>query len=167
MKIKTLIWIALAVVMSWGLAGDAGAAEKVGYINLSLVFDSYNDTKEADADLQQEAEAKSAEREQLVESIKRYRDELELLSPDNRADKQKQIDDAVQELQDFDRDSRMSLRRKRDSMIRDILQEIDQIVQKYGRDNGYDYIFNDRVLLFKKDDGDISQKIIDILNAGA
>ncbi|MBF0253939.1 MAG: OmpH family outer membrane protein [Candidatus Omnitrophica bacterium] len=166
MKTKSAVLLVAACLIVGGWTSQAMAKDmKTGYINLSQVFDSYEKTKTADADLQQKAEAKSAEREALVDSIKQMRDELEMLSTDMRAEKQAAIDEKVQELQAFDRDSRLVLRRERDAMIRDILKEIDEIVQKYGQDKGYDYIFNDRVLLFKKEQNDISAEITDLLNA--
>ena len=47
-----------------------------------------------------------------------------------------------------------------------VWEEIDGVVQQYAKDNSYDYIFNDRVLIFKQDSNDLSQNIIDKLNAG-
>ena len=164
MKFK---FISLLVLTAFALTltGEVWAKDmKFAYINLSLVFDSFSKTKSSDADLQKEAEGKTKDREKLVEAVKKLRDEQELLSQDKKADKQAEIDNKVQELQAFDRDSRLTLQRKRDEMIRGILKQIDDVVQKYGQQNGYDYIFNDRVLLFKKEENDISQKIIDLLN---
>lgn len=154
-------------LMSCVLASSISAnAEdmKVAYANLSEIFDSYGKTKEFDAQLQKEAEEKRAERETMVASVKSLRDELELLSPEAKAQKEREIDTKVQELQAFDRDTRLALRQKRDDMIREVLKEIEEIVQKYGNDNGYDYIFNDRILLFKKEKADITKDIIKNLN---
>ncbi len=139
-------------------------AQTVGYVNLSEVFDAYNKTKEFDANLQTEAEEKRVERDAIVNSIKSMRDELELLSAESRGKKQGEVDARVQELQAFDNDSRLELRRKRDTMIRDILKEIDDVIQEYGQKNGYDYIYNDRILLYKTDQSDLTEKITAILN---
>jgi outer membrane protein len=138
---------------------------KVGYVNLSVVFDAYQKTKTFDAELEKEATGKRAERDDLVNTIKKLRDELELLSEGKKADKQGVIDDMVRELQAFDRDAREKLRRKRDEMLREILGEINQIVKSYGDEEGFEYIFNDRVLLYKDESSDLSQEIIKRLNA--
>jgi len=162
MKKLVIAVLVLGWIMSLGLA--QAQETKVGYVNLSMVFDSYEKTKNFDLELQQEAEAKRTERETLVETIKKNRDELELLSPEARAEKQQMIDEKVQELQAFDRDSRLSLRQKRDTMIREILQEIDDVIQSYGQSEGYDYIFNDRILLYKQEGNDLSNEITLRLN---
>lgn len=163
MKKAVLAFIIAATMV--GTAGSAWAKElKVGYINLSLVFDSYEKTKAFDADLQKEAEEKRVQREKIVEDVKKLRDELELMSAEARVDKQAAVDEKVQELQAFDRDIRLALRRKRDTMIREILKEIDDIIQAYGNEKKFDYIYNDRVLLYKTEEADISQDIISRLN---
>jgi outer membrane protein len=159
LRVLTLMLLAVALT-----CGTAFAEAKIGFINISQVFDSYEKTKQFDADLQKDSESKRAQREVLVNTIKKLRDEVELMAPEAREDKQRQMDQKVQELQAFDRDARLALRKKRDDMIRDILKEIDDVIQAYGKEKGYDYIYNDRVLVFKKDQSDLSKEIIDRLN---
>lgn len=154
------------VVSAVFLAGGTALAEaKIGFVNISQVFDSYEKTKQFDADLQKESESKRVQRDTMVNAVKKLRDEIELMAPDAREEKQRQMDQKVQELQAFDRDARLTLRKKRDDMIRDILKEIDTVIQTYGKEKGYDYIYNDRVLVFKKEQGDLSKEITDRLNA--
>lgn len=155
------VLIAAVVFMS----GTAFAEAKIGFVNVSEVFDSYEKTKKFDADLQQESEAKRVQREALVNTIKKLRDDVELSSAESREEKQRQMDLKVQELQAFDRDARLALRKKRDDMIRDILKEIDDVIQAFGKEKGYDYIYNDRVLVFKKEQSDLSKEITARLNA--
>ena len=157
--------IALSVLSVFLLGSTAFAEAKIGFVNVSQVFDSYEKTKKFDADLQKDSEAKRAQREALVAAVKKLRDEVELMAPDAREEKQRQMDQKVQELQAFDRDARLALRKKRDDMIRDILKEIDDVIQAYGKEKGYDYIYNDRVLVYKKDQSDMSKDIISRLNS--
>ncbi len=161
-QLRVLSLLVLAVFLT---AGSAFAEAKIGFINISQVFDSYEKTKQFDADLQKESESKRVQRDTLVNAIKKLRDEVELMAPEAREEKQRQMDQKVQELQAFDRDARLTLRKKRDDMIRDILKEIDEVIQAYGKEKGYDYIYNDRVLVFKKDQSDLSKEITARLNA--
>ncbi len=165
---KRILSIAIAAVLIVaGTSGIAAAAEagKIGYVNLSLVFDSYEKTKKFDKDLEAQAEGKRKERDAIVNDVKKLRDEVELLSEDKKAKKQGEIDEKVKQLQAFDKDARENLRRQRDTMLREILQEIDTIVKEFGDKEGYTYILNDRVLLYKNDTNDLSQRIIQRLNA--
>jgi Skp family chaperone for outer membrane proteins len=49
-------------------------------------------------------------------------------------------------------------------MVKDIVTEIDKVVQDYGKQNGYTVIMNDRVLVYGEETLDVTQDIIDILN---
>jgi outer membrane protein len=161
-QLRVLTLTVLAVFLA---AGSALAEAKIGFINVSEVFDSYGKTKTSDAELQKESDAKRVQRDVLVNAIKKLRDEVELMAPDTREEKQRQMDQKVQELQAFDRDARLALRKQRDEMIRGILKEIDDVIQAYGKEKGYDYIYNDRVLVYKKDQSNLSKEIIARLNA--
>jgi len=49
-------------------------------------------------------------------------------------------------------------------MVRDILKEMNTVIQKYGENNGYSIILNDRVLLYGGKTLDITDEIIKIMN---
>lgn len=164
--VKVCAFAAAALFVGTLAAPQAAAAEKIGYVNLSLVFDSYEKTKTFDKDLELQAEQKRKEREVIVNEVKKLRDELELLSEEKKAKKQGEVDEKVKQLQAFDKDARDNLRRQRDGMLREILNEIDTVVKEFGDQEGYQYILNDRVLLYKSETNDLSQKIIQRLNAG-
>ena len=119
------VWVVIGLTFA---ARPASAGDKVGYVNLSLIFDSYSKTKDYDSKLEKQAGVKRSEREALVNDIKKMRDEIELLSKAKRGEKQNQIDDKVRELQAFDRDARETLRRQRDVMLKEILKRIDVVV---------------------------------------
>ena len=161
-QIRLISLFVLAVFLAGGSA--VAAESKIGFINVSQVFDAYEKTKKFDVELQQESETKRAQRDALVNAVKKLRDEVELMAPEAREEKQRAMDQKVQELQAFDRDARLTLRKKRDDMIRDILKEIDDVIQAYGKEKGYDYIYNDRVLVYKKDQNDLSKDVIERLN---
>ena len=100
----------------------------------------------------------------MVAEVKRLRDEAELLSAKAKDDKQAAIDDKIKALQDFDRNTRDSLRRERDGMVRDILKEIEAVIQEFGKSQGYTFIFNDRVLVYKSEGSDLTPQVIKSLN---
>ena len=87
-----------------------------------------------------------------------------LLSDSSKKEKQAVLDEKIKELQEFDEETRGELRQDRDEMVRDVLREIDDVIQEYGEKNGYTVILNDRVLLYGNEAIDITQDIIDLLN---
>ena len=100
----------------------------------------------------------------MVNDIKKLRDEIELLNAKAKEEKQEVIDQKIQALQEFDRTTRDALRRERDSMVRDILKEIEGKIQEYGKSQGYSFIFNDRVLVYKDESSDMTAQVIKVLN---
>ena len=140
------------------------AADKIGYVDLARVFDEYQKTKQFDKSLEAKGASKQTERDKMVADIKKLRDEAELLSAKAKDDKQVAIDEKIKMLQEYDRTTRDSLRRERDGMVRDILKEIETVIQDFGKNQGYAYIFNDRVLVYKSEGGDLTNQVIKALN---
>lgn len=166
---KKVVLVAMSVFLFAGLLAFSGGlawaeAEKLGYVDLAKVFDDYQKTKDFDKSLESKGAGKQAERDKMVAEVKKLRDEAELLAGKAKEDKQAGIDEKIKALQEFDRTTRDALRKERDTMVRDILKEIEAVIQDYGKTQGYTYIFNDRVLVFKNTAGDMTAQVIKALN---
>ena len=164
MKIKLSLVMVVAGLMMMQSLPAAQAADKIGYVDLARVFDEYQKTKEFDKSLETKGASKQAERDKMVADVKKLRDEAELLSAKAKDDKQVVIDEKIKGLQDFDRTTRDALRKERDGMVRDILKEIEVVIQDFGKAQGYGYIFNDRVLVYKSEQNDLTSQVIKVLN---
>lgn len=167
---KKLASFTLALAMMIGLLSSVSvsqayaAGEKIGYVDLARVFDEYNKTKEFDKTLEGKGAGKQGERDKMVNEIKKLRDESELLGAKAKDEKQAVIDEKIKGLQEFDRITRDALRKERDGMVKDILKEIEIVIQDFGKQQGYTFIFNDRVLVFKNEQADLSNQVIKALN---
>ena len=166
---KKFVSITISIFLFAGFFAFAGVkayaeGEKIGYVDLAKVFDDYQKTKDFDKSLESKGAGKQAERDKMVADIKKLRDEAELLAGKAKEDKQAGIDEKIKGLQEFDRTTRDALRKERDGMVRDILKEIEVVIQNFGKTQGYTYIFNDRVLVFKSDTGDLTAQVIKALN---
>ena len=161
-------WLTLTLAVFCAMTAVEGkkaeAADKIGYVDLARVFDEYNKTKEFDKSLEGKGAAKQADRDKMVAEIKKLRDEAELLSAKAKEDKQGVIDDKLKVLQDFDRTTRDALRKERDEMVKDILKQIEVVIQDFGKSQGYGYIFNDRVIVYKGEGNDLTAQVIKVLN---
>ena len=125
LKIISTCFITTVLTLSFFIAPICAQELKIGYIDVSTVFDEYKKTVDADANLEKETQKKQEEREKKASKIKRMMDELDLLSEKGRQEKQAEIDEKVGSLKAFDTDTRRDLRKKRDDMVSDILKEID------------------------------------------
>ncbi len=161
-------WMVLTLAVFCALAAadqkKAEAADKIGYVDLGRVFDEYEMTKSLDKQLETKGAAKQADRDRMVAEIKKLRDEAELSSAKAKEDKQAVIDDKLKVLQDFDRTTRDALRKERDDMVKDILKQIEVVIQDFGKSQGYGYIFNDRVLVYKGEGNDLTAPVAKVLN---
>jgi outer membrane protein len=146
------------------LAGQTAYAEKYAFLDVAKVFDEYQKTKDNDAKLQESGKEKEDARNKIVEEIRRMKDELELLNDAAKTEKQESINTKVRELQEFDTVARRELGEKRRVVVQEIFSDMDAVVQEYGKKNGYDFIINDKALLYKTDKFDVSADILKELN---
>jgi Skp family chaperone for outer membrane proteins len=140
------------------------AADKVAYVNVDKLFDDYQKTLDLNGKLDEEIAARQADREQMVEEVRRLKDELVLIADENKKEKQDQIDAKIRDLQQFDEKTRDELSEKRNEYMREILVELDEEVKKYGSEKGYDFIYNGRLLLYQNPKYDVTDEVLKKIN---
>jgi Skp family chaperone for outer membrane proteins len=150
----------------FGLSFNVFAAGKMGYVDLSSTFDKYEKTKVYDDALASVQSGKEKELEQISNEIKALEDKMSLLSEKEKAAKQLELEGKKKTLTDLSQKVALDLRKERDEKLKEILQDIEKVVQSYAQKNGYDFIFNDRVLLYGAANADVTQDIVDLLNGG-
>lgn len=155
-----------AVIFSL-LATSFASAEikKVGYLDLSRIFDNYGKTKEYDKVLEEQYTRYEADRNQKVEKIQEKQGKLSLMKEEEKKKAEEEVQGMINDLQQYDMEQRTDLTKKRDERIREILLEVEQVVANYAKKEGYDLIFNDRVLIYGSDGMDITEPILELLNA--
>ncbi|MCB9799333.1 MAG: OmpH family outer membrane protein [Candidatus Omnitrophica bacterium] len=164
-KINVLSLFALMMIFSTAFFSlSAQAAEKYAFINVAEVFDKYQKTVDHDRGLQETGKKKEEERDVIVRTIRQLKDELVLLNDDAKATKQEALDAKIRELQEFDRAAKQELGENRRDVIQEIFKDIDDVVQAYGKREGYDLIFNERALIYRSDKFDITQPVLEELN---
>ena len=142
----------------------AGNDKRFAVVEIGKVFDEYEKTKTFDQQFQQDGRAKQEERDAIVHDIRKLRDELALLSEEGRQEKQEAIDKKMKELDAFDEETRKVLDDKRNEAVKAVFQDIENSMKQYGERKGYDFIFNDRALLYNRKDYDVTGDIIKELN---
>lgn len=156
MKKIAVIFILFAFVLS----PAAGAAEsKLGYVDVATVFDNYQKTKDQDLILKEKGEKKEVKRNELINALRRLEDEMVLLARDAQAKKQEELIEKKRQLEDFDRGVQRELGESRNKIVREIFEDIDQVITSYGKKNGYDFIFSEKVLLFQNKRNDLTPEI--------
>lgn len=137
---------------------------KIGFVDLSRVFNEYKRTKEYDAVLEKESTAFQEERNKMIEKIRDAQSKLALLKEAEKQKMQEDIDKQKQALLDFSRAKGTDLTKKRDEKVREILLEIEKIVSDYSKKEGFTLVFNDRVLIYGDQQLNITDTVIKLLN---
>jgi len=156
--------LTLITIFLFSMPASAQADGKIGYVDLSRAFDEYQKTKDFDRALEKTGDVKQEQREKLVKGIRKMRNELELMNERARKKKEGDIESRIRSLQEFDQDAKMELTKERDDMVRDILKEMNGVIQEYGKGHAYSIIMNDRILLYGDEALDLTGEIIKILN---
>ena len=144
------------------LSGNAYAAG-IAYVDVAEVFDNYQKTKDQDLSLKNVGEQKEKERAALVKAARQLEDEMSLLAKDARQQKQEQLIEKKRQLEDFDREVRRQLGESREKVVREIFQDIDATIAEFGKAKGYDFILNDRVLLYRNPSLNITKAVLEEL----
>jgi outer membrane protein len=145
----------------------ATAELKVGFVDLSKVFDGYERTKVSDDSLQKRGKQKEAELEARMAELRKLRQSLELLNDDAREAKIREIEEKAEDLQRFRASTARNLRRDRDKMARQLLGEIRTGVADYAKANGFSLIVDDRSVLYGTAAHDVTDEVLKLLNSQA
>ncbi|MFA6216491.1 MAG: OmpH family outer membrane protein [Candidatus Omnitrophota bacterium] len=146
--------------------GSAAAADKFAYVDLSKIFSEYGKTKDYDKNLGDKQTKYEAERDKMVNDIKKFQDKLNLLNEKEKETKKGDLESKIKGLQDFDRQNQTDLRKDQDERMKEILKDIEEAVKGYAEKEGYTMVFNDRVLVYQSKNMDITDKIVEIVNKG-
>lgn len=156
----------LGVILGLGIVVSVvSAADKLAYVDLSRIFGEYAKTKDYDKVLADKQGAYEQERDKKVNDIKQLQDKLNLLSDKEKEAKKQDLETKIKDLQEFDRQKQTDLRKEQDERMKEILKDIEDTIRGYAEKEGYSLVFNDRVLVYQNKTLDITDKIIEIINA--
>jgi len=163
LKITALLTLVLSAAV---FAAPAAFSQdiKIGYVDLRKAFYEYDKTKTLEEELEALTEDTQDKRTRMIEEITKMRDEAALLSDDAKKKKQRLIDSKLAELQEFDRDARANILNKKNDMFRVVIEDIQDVVEKMGKEGGYDYILDSRQLMYTNENFDLTDQVLKRLN---
>ncbi|HEX9780051.1 MAG TPA: OmpH family outer membrane protein [bacterium] len=162
---------AAAAVAPWWASGPAAAQQapqefRIGYVDVSEVFDGYERTKASDATLTSKGEQRESELQGRVEELTRLRDSLELLSAEARDARVRQLEEKADAVRRFRTNVARDLQRERDDIAREILKDIHDAIQEYAKSHGYTLILDQRSLVYGQPPAeDVTPGVLSLLNS--
>ena len=141
---------------------------KIGYVNLVKVFDNYERTKAADAELEKQGKQKDTELQARLNELKKMREGLELLNEQAREAKTREIEQKTDDLQRFKTNTLREIGRERQKLADTIFVDIQRVIDDYAKANGFSLILQkEKAVLYGEPAYDVTDEIMKLLNSRA
>ncbi len=157
-------FIALLVAGSLFCSAYSAYALEVGYVDIYQIFNEYQKTKDYDKVLEKERAEKEKELEGKKEDIRKMQEKLELMKESQQEKEREKITKAAMDYRELERQYLLDLKKKRDDKMKEIVADIDKVVEDYAYKNKYDIILNKGAVLYGGKKYDITQDILRIVN---
>lgn len=189
MKLLIAPLIALAVTFG-GVSHAQQARLKVATVDMEVLFQSYNRSKEAKAKMDEDVTRVKKDQEERMNRLKEVSDAAkdlgkQLEDPAIADTKKRELFSARQvkvqeaqslqsELEEFMQRKARAFQEQNNIIMKGILEEIRAKVQKYAEAEGYDYVIDKTgkstsmvpILLYTKDATDVTDPIVKTINDG-
>ncbi len=145
-----------------------GMAEKIGFVNVTILFNEYARTKGIDKMIEDRFTAPKKEIEKLVTDIKALEKEIktnELLMSESKLTASKnKLGQMVQEYREKGMALEKQLQEVRNQEMTEFRKIVFEVTQEFAKQEKYDLIVNEGVM-FAAEKVDITRKILDRVNS--
>lgn len=158
LKITSLLVVLFCITLS-------AQAQKFGYINSASIMEEMAEVKQADATLEALQKQLQKKGQGMVEALQKDYGEIQQkiergeLSPKQQEEEGKKLQDRQTEIQKFEQDMVAQLQEKRSKELQPILDKINQAIKDVAKENGYQFIFDEAVLLYKEESQDVTPMV--------
>jgi outer membrane protein len=172
-KLKSFTGIIIIGMFIFGMVNLTYAQLNIRYINSNRILAEYPEAKDIQGKLDEIRSGYEDEYNKMLKDYEALIKEIEsqslLLSPEKKAEKEKQAQEMGVNIEKFRYDKlgpQGEFFKKNQELTQPLYDKIDQIIQKIGDADGYDFILDvvQGVVLFAKPEFDITDKILDELN---
>ncbi|PLK46330.1 MULTISPECIES: OmpH family outer membrane protein [Emticicia] len=142
---KTKLFASLiAALMFVGIT--ANAQQKIGYTNVDFILNNLPDAKDIETKLKTEkAQYDKLLQDKITDFQKKYEDYQKnqaTMSPVIRADREKELTNQNNAIQEFQQNSETALQQKQQQLLAPVLDKIDKTIKEVAKESGYVYVFN-------------------------
>ncbi|MBU1113065.1 MAG: OmpH family outer membrane protein [Candidatus Omnitrophica bacterium] len=159
----------LVVFLAIGLTGVFSPAIfakdlKIGYVDIIKVLNDYEKTKKYDATLEEkrkEAEEKLTKKKADLEQMQK---KLSVIKEGEKQKEQEKLTKAVEEYREIERTSFVDIKKARDEKMKEIIDDMDKVINTYAKKNDFTLIINENAVLYGDKVMDITSDILKIAN---
>jgi len=135
----------LSLLLFIGTVAFAQQPIKFGNVNTQEILMAMPELKNVQTQLESEYKQKENQLTTMQEDLKNQQDAYmkvaETMTPDARADKEKQLQEMGQKVQNFYMLAQQQLKAKEQELRMPLLQKVQAAIQEVGDENGFLYIF--------------------------
>lgn len=160
--------VLVGTLLVLGFADSAGAASKIGFVDVQKVLVRSVVGAGAREQLEREKAAMQKEVDGRRSDAEKLRDELEkkglVLSADAKREKEEAFQRRVRDLRRLTEDYQKELERKEQALTARILQDLTGLIERYGKDRGYLLILEKRgaSVIYGDAEADVTEEIIKV-----
>ncbi len=164
MTIRKFLKVALFVA-AYFVFTQTTEAQKFGYINSGEILSALPEVKQADANLEayQTQLQKSGQKlvDQFEADYKALQKKVENgeLSPKQQEEEASKLQKRQNEIAQFQQDMAQKLEEKRNKLLKPIYDKVDAAIKAVAKEGGYQFIFEQGVLLYADESQDVSAKV--------
>ena len=163
--------IIVALIALLMLAAPALAESKIGYVDLQKALNLSKAGVEAKNEIAAQVKTYEGQFKAKQETLQKMKAELEkqavLLSDSAKAQKEREFQQNVKELQRFQKDIKEELQLKDSEHTKRILNELFEILQQIGKDGGYSMVIekNEGAVIYADESSDLTDELIKAFDA--
>lgn len=163
--------IVVALIALLLLAAPALAETKIAYVDLQKALNLSKAGVQAKSEIAAQVKKYEEEFKSKQEELQKLKSELEkqavLLSDSAKAQKERDFQQNVKELQRFQKDVKEELQQRDADATKKILSQLFEILQKLGKDGGYQMIIekNEGAVIYADESVDLTDELIKAFDA--
>lgn len=166
------LFVSLASVLVLAIAAPAaGQTVKIGLVDVQRAVVTVKDGVAVKARLERLLKQKQKDFDKMQEDVKRLKDELEtqgaMMKEDLRRQKIQDYQKKMVELQEFYMGNQRELADKEAELTAPILERLEKVLTKLGKDEGFTLILNASATLYNAEAIDLTDRLIKMYDSGA
>jgi len=157
---KRIVKISCLLLAAFGAVSTV-QAQKFGYVNSSAILAEMPEVKQLEANLDALQKQLQKKGQGMVEQLQKDYAEVQQkassgdLSPKQQEEAGKKLEDQQAEIAKFEQDMVKQLQEKRNKELQPILEKINQAITDVAKENGFQFIFDEGVILFADEAQDV------------
>lgn len=161
---KTWIKIGSLAVMLMGVA-TALQAQKFGYVNSAKILAELPEVKQAEANLEALQKQLQKKGEDMVKTLQedymnvQKKVQAGTMSPKQQEEESQRLSQEEQKIAEFEQNMRKQVQEKREELLSPIYERVNKAIQEVAEEKGYQFIFDQNVLLYAQESQDVSDLV--------